>query len=59
MKWSELKKIATEKDFKFYAHGKKHDIYVNSKGERLMIERHGSQEIRKGLMISLKKKLGL
>lgn len=60
MKWKELIKIATEKKgFKFYAHGKKHDIYVNNKGERLIVERHGSQEIRKGLMISLKKQLGL
>lgn len=58
MKWKELIKIATEKGFRLYAHGKKHDIYVNDNGERLIIERHGSQEIRKGLMNNLKKQLG-
>lgn len=59
MKWKELIKIATEKGYRFYAHGKKHDIYVNDNGERLIVERHGSQEIRKGLMNSLKKQLGI
>lgn len=58
MKWKELIKIATEKGYRLYAHGKKHDIYVNDKGERLIIERHGSQEIRTGLMRNLKKQLG-
>lgn len=57
MKWNELIKIATDRGYRFYAHGKKHDIYVNGQGERLIVERHGSQEIRKGLMSSLKKQL--
>ncbi len=55
---NELIKIATEKGYRFYAHGKKHDIYVNDKGERLIVERHSSQEIRKGLMNALKKQIG-
>ena len=58
MKWKELIKIANEKGSRFYAHGKKHDIYVNDNGERLIVERHGSQEIRKGLMNALKKQIG-
>lgn len=58
MKWKELIKIATDKGYRFYAHGKKHDIYVNDNGERLIVERHGSQEIRTGLMKNLKKQLG-
>ena len=58
MKWKELIKIATDRGYRFYTHGKKHDIYVNDNGERLIVERHGSQEIRKGLMNSLKKQLG-
>lgn len=57
MKWKELIKIAVDKGYRFYAHGKKHDIYVNDQGERLIIERHGSQEIRSGLMKKLKKQL--
>lgn len=58
MKWKELIKIATEKGYRLQSHGKKHDIYINDKGERLIVERHGSQEIRKGLMMALKKQLG-
>lgn len=58
MKWKELIKIATEKGYRLYAHGKKHDIYVNDQGERLIVERHESQEIRPGLMKNLKKQLG-
>lgn len=59
MKWKELVKIATAKGYRLYSHGKKHDIYVNDNGERLVVERHGSQEIRKGLVNSIKKQLGL
>lgn len=58
MKWKELIKIATDKGYRLHTHGKKHDIYVNDNGERLIVERHGSQEIRKGLMNALKKQLG-
>lgn len=58
MKWNELIKIATEKGYRLYSHGKKHDIYVNDNGERLIVERHASQEIRKGLINNLKKQLG-
>ncbi|WP_290393383.1 type II toxin-antitoxin system HicA family toxin [uncultured Duncaniella sp.] len=58
MKWKELIKIATEKGYRLYTHGKKHDIYVNDSGERLIVERHGSQEIRPGLMKALKKQIG-
>lgn len=59
MKWKELIRIATAKGYKLYTHGKRHDIYVNNNGERLIVERHGSQEIRKGLMNDLKKQLGI
>jgi predicted RNA binding protein YcfA (HicA-like mRNA interferase family) len=59
MKWKELIKIATEHGYQLKAHGKKHDFYVHKEtGERLLVERHGSQEIRKGLMNKLKKQLG-
>lgn len=58
MTWNELIKIATAKGYRLYFHGKKHDIYVNENGERLIIERHGSQEIRNGLMKNIKKQLG-
>lgn len=57
MKWNELIKIATAKGYRLYSHGSRHDIYVNDNGERLIVERHGNQEIRKGLMKALKKQL--
>lgn len=59
MKWNELIKIAESKGYRLMAHGKKHDIYVNDEGDRLTMERHGSQEVRKGLMNVMKKKLGI
>ncbi len=58
MKWKELIKIAIENGYRFHSHGKKHDIYVNESGERIIVERHGSQEIRKGLLNDLRKKIG-
>jgi predicted RNA binding protein YcfA (HicA-like mRNA interferase family) len=58
MKWKELIKIAIARGYTLYAHGKKHDIYINKDtGDRLIVERHGSQEVRSGLMNTLKKKL--
>ena len=58
MKWKDLIKIAKEKGYRLHSHGKKHDIYVNDAGERIVVERHGSQEIRKGLMNALRKQIG-
>ena len=59
MNWNEIKRIAEEKGFKFIRHGKKHDIYYNYEtGTMIQIERHWSQEIRKGLMNRLKKEIG-
>lgn len=59
MKWNELKKIAIENGFKFYKSLKGHDLYINEKTNKIiMLERHGSQEIRKGLMCKLKKEIG-
>ena len=58
MKWSELEKIIVEKGWYFAKHGKKHDIYLHADhDEPLLIERHWSQEIKKGLYKSLKKKI--
>lgn len=59
MKWKELIKIAEAHGYRFESHGKKHDCYVNpATGDTIMVERHGSQEVRKGLMLALKKRIG-
>lgn len=59
MTWSELKRKAVKAGFKFVRSGKKHDIYVNPEtGQFLQIERHWSQEVRKGLANSILKMLG-
>lgn len=59
MKWTELIKIAEARGYQFVKPGKKHDIYMNESGEMLIVERHSSQEVRKGLMNRIKKQLGL
>lgn len=59
MKWKELIKIAEAHGYEFAGHGKKHDKYYNpTTGDFILIERHGSQEVRKGLMMKLKKQIG-
>lgn len=59
MKWKELIKIAESRGFQLVKHGKKHDRYYNAEtGKEIIVERHGSQEIRKGLMMALKKQIG-
>lgn len=59
MKWNELTKLAISQGFRFESHGKKHDLYVNDKGQRIQLERHGSQEVRKGLLNAILKQIGL
>lgn len=59
MKWSELKKKAIQKGWYFVRYGKKHDIYTHpDSDEVLLIERHDSTEVRKGLYFKLKKQIG-
>lgn len=59
MKWKELIKIAEAHGYRLVKHGKKHDRYYNPEtGDEILIERHGSQEVRNGLMMSLKKRIG-
>lgn len=56
MKWNELKKQALKHGVQFVRHGKEHDEYYNPKtGVTVQLERHGSQEVRKGLAFRLKK----
>ena len=59
MKWNELKRQALKHGFQFVKHGKEHDEYYNpTTGVTVQIERHGSQEVRKGLAFRLKKQIG-
>ena len=59
MKWNELRKIALKHGFKFYKGLNGHDLYYNEeKKQMIMLERHGAQEVRKGLMEKLKKQIG-
>ena len=45
--------------FQFVKHGKEHDEYYNpTTGITLQIERHGSQEERKGLAAKSRKQIG-
>lgn len=59
MKWNELKRQALKHGFLFVKHGKEHDEYHNPEtGVTVQIERHGSQEVRKGLAARLRKQIG-
>lgn len=58
MKWSEMTKKAIEHGFKLVRHGGKHDLYRNEKGQEIWLERHGAQEVRKGMEKSLRKVIG-
>ena len=59
MKWSELRKKAEATGWQLYRNGAKHDIYMHpDKDYRIQIERHGSQEVKKGLYNKLKKQIG-
>lgn len=59
MNWNELKKKAVEHGFVKLRSGASHDIYLKKEtGQRIIIERHWSQEVRPGLMRKLKKEIG-
>ncbi len=59
MKWSELRKKAETAGWRLHRKGAKHDIYMHPVKEYLIqIERHGSQEVKKGLYNKLKKQIG-
>jgi len=59
MKWSELKKKAIQKGWYLARNGKEHDIYAHpDRKDILVIERHESTEVRKGLYFKLKKQIG-
>jgi len=60
MKWSELKKLAEQNGWQLLRHGANHDIYEHpEKTERLIVGRHSSEEIKKGLMKKLIKQIGI
>lgn len=59
MKWSELRRKAIQKGWYLARSGKEHDIYAHPDSkEILIIERHDSTEIKKGLYFKLKKQIG-
>lgn len=58
MTWNEFRRAAEKCGFEFVRHGSAHDVYCHPvTKERLYIERHGNQEIRKGLMKTLLKQI--
>ena len=60
MTWNELTRLLIDVGYVFVKHGKKHDQYRNeATGKIEMVERHSSQEVRPGLLNSIKKRAGL
>lgn len=59
MKWSELKRKATQQGWYLARNGKEHDIYAHpEKDYEIQIPRHDSQEVRTGIFYKLKKQIG-
>ena len=59
MNWNELKKKAINAGYVFVRHGSRDDEYYNPKTKKtIQIERHWSQEVRKGLVSRLRKEIG-
>ncbi len=59
MKYNELLKIVKQHGWELYRHGANHDIYTHPEKEGILtIPRHGNEEIKKGLLQNLKKKIG-
>lgn len=59
MKWNELKKIAIKKGWYLERNGGSHDLYIHKdKPYKIIIGRHGKEEISKGTYYKLKKQIG-
>lgn len=59
MKWNELVRIAKEHGWIFDKHGSNHDIYKHpDRTDKMIVDRHGSEEIKPGLFKKLKKQIG-
>lgn len=59
MKISELIKILRKAGCQFLKSGGRHDIWVNTHGDKFAIPRHQSEEVPKGLERKAKKWAGI
>lgn len=60
MKWNELRRMAEEKGWYLFRNGGSHDIYAHKdKPGRILIGRHGKEEIPNGTFSKLKKQIGI
>ncbi len=58
MKWSELRRLAEERGWYLVRRGR-HDVYAHDGFDyRIELERHGSKEVKEGLLFKLKKQIG-
>ena len=60
MKWNELIRLAQDNGWYLQKHGKKHDVYIHAESrERIIIGRHGSDEVPIGTCVKILKQMGL
>lgn len=59
MKFSELKRKLTKCGCKFHRNGDNHEIWVNRKGIKCPIGRHGSEEVDTKTFHTIKKWAGM
>ena len=58
MTWNEILKLARKNGLYLVRHGRKHDIYGHDgRDDEMQLERHGSQEVRPGLLKKLIKQI--
>ena len=58
MKWSEVRRIAERTGWILVRYGRKHDVYEKD-GEKMLIERHSSAELRGKVRYKIMKQLGI
>lgn len=59
MKYNELVKLLKSNGCSFYRNGANHEIWVNKKGQKFPIGRHGTQEVAEGTLRKILKQAGI
>ena len=60
LKASELKKMLRENDCELYREGRSHEMWISHRtGKKFPVSRHGSQDVPKGTVNSIKRSAGI
>ena len=60
MKVSELKKLLKENGCELYREGSRHEMWISHRtGKKFTVPRHGTQDVPKGTLNSIKRSAGI